>query len=237
MARDDERLLALADLWSMKALAALGSDEAFVNEELEITAKEFGTTGIHHSATGVYLTDALIAHARGDMMSRSAAIDGFLSIATGAGPERDVSFGRSGILLGIAMLVDALEDSEPSRAALVALGDRLASGLWDELASMPELRAADSSTPAPSATSEPLMAGPGSRTHSCAGRRRQTARRHRLQVGSQRSGAGCTGPCRGSRLASPEVGPPDERVPGLDVVQRRCRHGPAVDARGTGSWR
>ena len=45
MARDDERLLALADLWSMKALAALGSDEAFFNEELEITAKEFGTTG------------------------------------------------------------------------------------------------------------------------------------------------------------------------------------------------
>jgi serine/threonine-protein kinase len=143
MARDDERLLALADLWSMKALAALGSDEAFVNEELEITAKEFGTTGIHHSATGVYLTDALIAHARGDAMSRSVAVDGFLSIATDAGPERDISFGRSGILLGIAMLVDALPDSEPSRAVLVELGDRLAAGLWDELASMPELRGAE----------------------------------------------------------------------------------------------
>ena len=66
MARDDERLLALADLWSVKAMAGLGTREAFVNEALEITPKDFGTTGLHHSATGVYVIEASIANARGD---------------------------------------------------------------------------------------------------------------------------------------------------------------------------
>jgi hypothetical protein len=40
--RNDDALLALADLWSSRALPALGSDEAFGNEELEITPETFG---------------------------------------------------------------------------------------------------------------------------------------------------------------------------------------------------
>lgn len=143
MARDDTRLLALADLWSMKALQSLGTDAAFVNEELEITPAEFGTTGIHHSPTGVYLADALIAHARADQMMRSAAIDGFVSIAAHPGPERDISFGQSGILLGSAMLVDVLPDDDPARATLVELGNTVSEHLWDELSSMPELGSGD----------------------------------------------------------------------------------------------
>jgi serine/threonine-protein kinase len=138
-ARDDERLLALADLWSIKALAGLGTDEAFVNEELEITPKDFGTTGIHHSPTGVYVTDASIANARGDPMARSAAIEGMLDLCAGAGPERDVSFGRSGMLLGLAMVLDALPDGADERARLVEAGDRLAAGVWAELSAMDAL--------------------------------------------------------------------------------------------------
>jgi serine/threonine-protein kinase len=132
-------LLALADLWSVKALAGLGSDEAFVNEALEITPKDFGTTGIHHSPTGVYVTDASIANARGDPMARSAAIDGILELCANAGPERDVSFGRSGMLLGLAMVLDALPDGADERARLVEAGDGLATSVWAELSAMDAL--------------------------------------------------------------------------------------------------
>lgn len=136
MARDDERLLALADLWSIKAMAALGSNEAFVNEKLEITPKDFGTTGVHHSASGVYVTEASIANARGDSMARAAAIEGVLALGADAGPELDVSFGRSGMLLGLAMLLDSLPDDAEERRKLVELGDRLAADVWVELTAM-----------------------------------------------------------------------------------------------------
>jgi serine/threonine-protein kinase len=129
-------LLALADLWSIKAQAALGTTEAFVNEELEITPKDFGTTGVHHSATGVYVTDALIANARGDSMARAAAIEGILALGADAGPELDVSFGRSGMLLGLAMLLDALPDGAGERGQIVELGDRVAAEVWAELEAM-----------------------------------------------------------------------------------------------------
>ena len=75
----------------MKALSSLGSEEAFVNAALEITPEDFGTTGIHHSATGVFLTEALIANARGDASDRSMAIHGMLSAVGDGGPARDVS--------------------------------------------------------------------------------------------------------------------------------------------------
>lgn len=135
-ARDDERLLALADLWSVKALASLGTNEAFANEELEITPKDFGTTGIHHSPTGVYVTDASIANARGDPMARSAAIQGILELCANAGPELDVSFGRSGMLLGLAMVLDTLPDGPEERPRLAEAGHRLATGVWAELSKM-----------------------------------------------------------------------------------------------------
>ncbi len=139
LARDDERLLALADLWSVKAMAGLGRAEAFVNETLEITPKDFGTTGIHHSATGVYLVDASIADARGDATARDGAIEGVLALGGDAGPELDLSFGRSGMLLGLAMLLDAMPAGAQERPKLVELGNRLAADVWAELSSMEAL--------------------------------------------------------------------------------------------------
>jgi hypothetical protein len=139
-ARDDAELLALASLWSLKATAALGTEEAFVNPALDITPADFGTSGIHHSATGVYAVEAAIAGARWDPLGRAAAIDGFLGVTSEPGPERDVSFGRSGILLATAGLVEALPVDDPQAAALRERGDTLATGLWAELARQGPLR-------------------------------------------------------------------------------------------------
>ena len=123
----------------MKALSSLGSEEAFINTALEITPEDFGTTGIHHSATGVFLTEASIANARGDAADRSMAIHGMLSAVGDGGPARDVSFGRSGILLGLSMLLDGLPEDAAERSEIVERGRRLAGDLWTELASMRDL--------------------------------------------------------------------------------------------------
>ncbi|HEX8939197.1 MAG TPA: lanthionine synthetase LanC family protein [Candidatus Limnocylindrales bacterium] len=133
MARDDGALLGLADLWSMKALASLGTEEAFVNAALDITPATFGRTGLHHSPTGVYLTEALIAGARWDPASQAAAVDAFLRATEEPGPERDISFGRSGILLAAAMALEALPTDSPRGVAVRERGDAIAAGLQAEL--------------------------------------------------------------------------------------------------------
>jgi hypothetical protein len=147
MARDDARLLALADLWSIKALADLGSDAAFINVALEITPEAFGTTGLHHSATGVYATEAAIANVRGDPVAQAGAIEGLLNAIRPPGVERDVSFGRSGILLAIATLLDGLPADATQRTTLTEAGGRIAADLWRELAPMGELDAEGGTRP------------------------------------------------------------------------------------------
>jgi hypothetical protein len=133
-ARDDGDVLALSSLWSLKALAALGTEEAFANPELDISPSTFGTSGIHHSASGVYAVEAAIARARWDPLAEAAAIDGFLGATDEPGPERDISFGRSGILLAAAGLLEAMRGDAPQAADVRRRGDRLADGLWAELA-------------------------------------------------------------------------------------------------------
>ena len=133
MARDDEALLALADVWSTRALAAIGTEEAFVNREIEITPEVFGTGGVHHSAAGVYATAAMIAIARGDEIERPMDVAGVVAAAADQGDQRDVSFGTAGVLLSAATLLEALPSHAPERDAVRELGDRLADQAWDEL--------------------------------------------------------------------------------------------------------
>jgi serine/threonine protein kinase len=133
MAHDDELLLALADLWSLKALGSLGTEEAFTNVELEITPEDFGTSGIHHSATGVYATAAHVAAARADVLALSTAIHAFVESGRDPGDQRDVSFGSAGILLGTASVLQSLAEDAAERAPLRDLGDAIASQAWSEL--------------------------------------------------------------------------------------------------------
>ena len=137
-ARGDESLLALADLWSTRAVLALGSPDAFWNRELEIVPEVFGRNSFYHTAAGVHCVQALIAHARGDERAQQLALREFIA-ATGQPCEHvDVAFGRAGLLLGCSLLVDA-----PLRAAeedaLRSLGDALHDSLWSELERQPRL--------------------------------------------------------------------------------------------------
>jgi len=108
-ARDDEDLLALADVWSLRAVRELSSEDAFVNESLEITPEQFGTKSFYHCASGVHWADASISLARCDP---AATVAPFIASSSGAYEFGDLAFGPAGALVGCSLLPssDALRE-------------------------------------------------------------------------------------------------------------------------------
>ena len=134
-ARDDPALLALADRWSGRALQASATDEGFENAELEITADAFGRASLFHSRVGVHCVEALVAHARGDELARSVAIQLFAEAARTPSDLLDITFGVAGTLLGCVLLLEAVPASDKVRM----LGDELAAGFWARLEAEPPI--------------------------------------------------------------------------------------------------
>ncbi len=135
LAREDPRLLSLADVWAERAAAACGSAEAFYNPETEVTRESVGESSAYHTAPGVHAVRALIAHAAGLTGVQTAAVNAFLAAVREPGPQRDVTLGRAGLLLAGALLLDTLAGADPAAcgAKLKAWGDDLLRGLWDGL--------------------------------------------------------------------------------------------------------
>ncbi|MDA0632717.1 hypothetical protein OUY22_04755, partial [Nonomuraea sp. MCN248] len=134
--RGDGHLLALADAWAVRAAAA--GEEAFVNESLGIVPALTGGASLYHQVSGVHCVRALIARARGDAGSRDAALEAFLRAASAPCPELDVAFGRSGLLLGCATLLEECAGS-PLDGGLRSLGARLSDSVRSELACAPPI--------------------------------------------------------------------------------------------------
>ncbi|HEU4461868.1 MAG TPA: lanthionine synthetase LanC family protein [Solirubrobacterales bacterium] len=137
--RGDAELLALADLWAVRAQRAAGEgEEAFWNEELEIVPEKFGENSLFHHRAGVECVPGLLAGARGDEGALQLALEGFLAAARGPCEHLDVTFGRAGLLLGACQLLEALPprlDAAPLRE----VGDALRDSLWGELEREPAL--------------------------------------------------------------------------------------------------
>ena len=136
--RGDPELFGLADLWCVRAGLALGTEEAFWNEELEIVPEQFGERSLYHTATGVHCVAALLARARGDDWSMQAGVDAFVAAASEPCPHADVAFGRAGLLLGCSLLLEALPD-HAGDAPLRTLGDALHASLAAEQAAQPPI--------------------------------------------------------------------------------------------------
>lgn len=130
--RTDESLLALADLWAVRARLSAESEEAFWNEELEIVPEVFGDNSFFHNVAGVECVLGLVAAARGDELALSLARDGFVAAARRPCEHVDVAFGKAGLLLGAAQLLEVLPPSLDG-AELRAAGDTVRDGLWAEL--------------------------------------------------------------------------------------------------------
>jgi serine/threonine-protein kinase len=134
-AREDAQLLALADLWAMRAERDIGPEDAFYSKDIDITPEVVGRVSPYHTASGVHLVQGLIAQAMGDISSQQTAVDKFMAAATAAPCENlDLTLGRSGTLLGAGLLLDAVSGTTFVNAeALRKFGDQVLHGLWDRI--------------------------------------------------------------------------------------------------------
>lgn len=123
--RADPLLLATADLWSSAAVRACGRPGAFESAELRLGPHTIGERSFYHHEAGVHAVHALVAAARDDHDTAGAAVRAFVAAAGRPCPHLDVTFGRSGLLLGCAQLVAAL----PGGPALTQLGDGTRDGV------------------------------------------------------------------------------------------------------------
>jgi serine/threonine-protein kinase len=133
-AREDRKLLAAADLWSESAAARAGEKNAFYDEGLEITPQSVGCVSPYHTGSGVAVVQALVAHARCDGMAMEEALGRYLDLTSAECAELDVTLGRSSILLGWMLLMEAGGPSPGPH------GDALLASIWRELDREPPIR-------------------------------------------------------------------------------------------------
>jgi hypothetical protein len=138
--RNDERLLAWADLWSTKAVMRTGSDDTFWNAEFQITPESFGTSSFYHHASGLHCVQSLIAHARHDDLAHQIAVESFMASAGESNEQIDIAFGQAGLLVGCSLSLEARPPA-PWDEPLRALGNRLRDSLWARLSGQPALAA------------------------------------------------------------------------------------------------
>jgi serine/threonine protein kinase len=135
--RDDETLLAAADQWLTRAASAIMTPAAFWNAERGIVPEVLGQSSLFHHACGIHCVQALIAHARGDDEAQRRAVEAYTA-ASELCDQIDVAFGRSGLLIGCAMLL-AIAPPHLECDSLLALGQRLLKRVWTQLDIHPPL--------------------------------------------------------------------------------------------------
>ena len=139
--RNDGTLLALADTWSRRAIREIGPDEAFYNEEVEITPELVGKSSLYHSPSGVHAVALLTAAATADPAAQAEALANFLTAAEQPAAGLDLTLGRSSVLLGAAILLDAVTAKQfVDVSPLRALGDSIMVELWKALDAKPDIK-------------------------------------------------------------------------------------------------
>jgi serine/threonine-protein kinase len=141
-ARDDEQILAIADLWSNRAVQDVlsSSRQAFYSDSLELTPQSIGAASLYHGASGVYCVDALVAHSRGDTIALQRAVNAFIAASDVDSSQTDVANGWAGSLLGCSFLLDAQSAlAAEGEESLRRLGGSLMARIWCELIRSPAL--------------------------------------------------------------------------------------------------
>ncbi len=137
-ARDDGGVLALADLWAEHAATRLDEDNAFYNDDVQITPETVGRISPFHTASGVAAVQAFLAQARGDAGALDQSMARFVELSSGRTDNLDLTLGRSSVLLTLSLLLDATAPAKPE--ALVSHGNEVSAGIWRELESEGALR-------------------------------------------------------------------------------------------------
>ncbi|MGV0795169.1 lanthionine synthetase LanC family protein [Mycolicibacterium sp. XJ1819] len=141
-ALDSPTLLDWATLWIDKAIADAQrcGDDAFFRPSAGLRPEVVGSISVQHTSTGLHAVRAMIARARGDVVSERRAADAFARTACADVKHIDIAFGRAGLLLTWALLQ---EGGNPALEGMhIDLGSRLATGLVADLISRPAMSAA-----------------------------------------------------------------------------------------------
>lgn len=132
--RADTEQLACADAWATRAHAQRTEAGAFYNEEMGLSANKIGAISPYHTASGIFLVRALIAHAMGDFVTVQNSIQGFVSAGDQPCENLDLTLGQCSVLVGCSLLVEAIpQHALVDHAPLVALGDRIAQKIEGEI--------------------------------------------------------------------------------------------------------
>ncbi len=137
LVRGDARLLSWAKLWIERAILEIDQrgESAFTDPEHQLSRETIGPIALYHTETGLWAVQALIAHAMGDVRGQADAVSSFLSAADRPCDNIDLTLGSSGVLLGAALLHEAMPETERLRE----LGGRLSRLIWEELAAKPPI--------------------------------------------------------------------------------------------------
>jgi eukaryotic-like serine/threonine-protein kinase len=110
LVRGDPEMLALADLWASRAMAAGDAPDAFADVARGLTSAVHSASTPYHTIAGIHCVRALIANAAGDRQSLANSVDAFIA-ASPVPAHRvnlDLMLGHSGVLIASALLLEAL---------------------------------------------------------------------------------------------------------------------------------
>lgn len=106
--RGDAELLFLADIWIKVTARSLGEPYAFHNPDLGFTEAMLGKSSLLNKESGIRCVQALVARALNNKRACRAAVEAFLTLSKLSGKRHELSLGKGGILVGCALLIDAL---------------------------------------------------------------------------------------------------------------------------------
>ncbi|HYO99603.1 MAG TPA: lanthionine synthetase LanC family protein [Pyrinomonadaceae bacterium] len=133
--REDPELLATADLWSSWSRENSSQPGSFHSLEVGITPEVVGPFSLYHSATGVQCVQTLISHAMSDFYTANKSIRSFQAVCDASWDNVDVTVGSSSVLLGCALMYEALPEHEHlDRSSLYELGERTRGSIWERVA-------------------------------------------------------------------------------------------------------
>jgi serine/threonine-protein kinase len=141
-ARQDPKLLSLADIWGERATRDADLSDAWYCPDLEITRETVGQTSPYHTEAGVHFIKAIIAHSMGDVSTQQGAVDRFIvtSLLTPC-DNLDLTVGRSGTLLAAAHLLATMRSAPVvDTSTMRDMGDTTVASIWQQLDSYAPIR-------------------------------------------------------------------------------------------------
>ena len=135
LAESDASLLSLADVWANRAAHYINDPEkGFYSKEIDITPETVGDTSIYHSASGVYLVQALISKEMGDYNIYYRSVMNFIYTATQPCENLDLTLGRSATLTACAILFEnLLAINDDLKNELIIAGNATLKSIWEAI--------------------------------------------------------------------------------------------------------